>query len=161
MGLTRAKLQLHPSAARVRSVFGMPQLSEVSRFVDKIPEHLMEVVRPEPAANFGLARSSSYVTAYGDDVFGDTALMPPRRALTECAARVGHGLAHPVPASSTGRERSLGEGGFAPGTRVLHVTFGEGSVTHTEGEGPKQKLTVLFPHLGHEVIVARFVEPLG
>ena len=60
------------------------------------------------------------------------------------------------------REESsdLGAGGFAPGSKVKHTTFGVGEVSRAEGSGRNCKLTVVFPEHGRKVIVARFVQAL-
>ena len=41
VGVTRAKRTLHLSAARTRTVFGEPRLSELSRFLAEIPSELL------------------------------------------------------------------------------------------------------------------------
>ncbi len=87
--------------------------------------------------------------------------MPPKREHVSRDMRASSPALPAVAGVDASRVRRLGDGTFPPGCRVLHATFGEGKVTHSEGEGPKQKLTVIFPTLGQKVIVARFVEPLG
>jgi hypothetical protein len=49
---------------------------------------------------------------------------------------------------------------FAPGTRVFHATFGEGTVIDSRGEGKRHFLTIEFPSEPRpKTIAARFVEP--
>ena len=130
VGLTRAKQHLHLSAARLRSLYGRPQWTELSRFLREIPAELLD--------QDGLGEAESEADA-------------------ESAAGSDHGRrvtwAREADAEAT-------ETGFAPGTRVLHATFGEGRVIASDGAGARRKLTIEFPVAGRKVIVARFVEPM-
>jgi DNA helicase-2/ATP-dependent DNA helicase PcrA len=138
VGLTRAKEALHLSAARVRSIFGKPQLSELSRFVSEIPEELVEVT----------ARTANPpLPQLGQRTFVPVGSMP-----TPEPQAPGDDL--PVARTDGGTFT------FPPGTRVLHATFGEGRVVGSDGAGTRQKLTIQFPKIGQKVIVARFVERL-
>ena len=161
VGLTRAKTNLYLSAARVRSIFGQPQLSEISRFVAEIPQALLEVTQ---ASNRRFSPHGIYGAAGGGEVapadWDDGSLAPPARP--EPQPWVARSIA-PTPAAEAplGRVRHLGDGAFCVGKRVLHATFGEGCVVAADGHGPRQKLTVEFATLGRKVIVARFVEPVS
>ncbi len=130
VGLTRAKRFIHLSAARSRVVFGEPTLCELSRFVTEIPSELLSL--------------------------GESA-----RPLPEPRHAVEH-FPEPPPVHGDEpvyeRPRAPSGGSFSPGTRVFHASFGEGRVLDSEGEGPRQKLTVEFASVGRKVIVARFVE---
>jgi DNA helicase-2/ATP-dependent DNA helicase PcrA len=46
VGITRAKRELYLTRARIRSVFGHTVSHPPSRFLDEIPEHLLEPVKP-------------------------------------------------------------------------------------------------------------------
>jgi len=155
VGLTRAKDRLILSAVRVRSIFGRPTASDVSRFITEIPQALLEFgdadapdgdeqeVReshgapgPEPHAD------DSRWLAPGSDPWDAPAA--DAEAPASAAARTApHPLASP----------------FAAGMRVFHATFGEGRVLSSDGLGERAKLTIQFPSVGRKVIVARFVEP--
>jgi DNA helicase II / ATP-dependent DNA helicase PcrA len=150
VGLTRAKKQLHLSAARSRTVFGEPRLSELSRFVGEIPMELLalgegtNMFRAATAAKSSRAASAS-AEGYDElvpDPFDANGAEPdddgaPPALRAQPAARAG---------------------GFRPGTRVFHASFGEGRVVGSEGDGPREKLTIDFPTVGRKVIVARFVD---
>jgi len=148
VGLTRAKERLHLSAARVRSHFGEPRWSELSRFVAEIPGDLLALgddlaagtttARAAHGAPAAAAHDEAYDSLDGSryvEYFDTPQVMPAP------AARGG----------SNGAE-------FVPGTRVFHASFGEGRVLDCEGSGPRQKLTIEFPGVGRKTIVARFVD---
>ncbi|KAK1548540.1 hypothetical protein Q3G72_032135 [Acer saccharum] len=156
VGLTRAKQQLFLSAARVRSIFGQPQLSEVSRFVSELPEALLDtghIARSrfaDQGASLGLGGLSTSTDApLAPGLYGQS----PRGRNPGRAASAGASAAAPD-------NSAAGHGDFAPGTAVLHATFGEGRVMGSDGVGRQQKLTVEFPQIGQKIIVARFVERL-
>ena len=155
VGLTRARERLFLSAARARAVFGSPRLSELSRFVGEIPAELLDVAQAgflpsiwsDTAARPRLTTEGSTSSRNPTTTTGP---WPLRRA------RRGPRRAVPPPFPPPPH---LGSGGFAPGARVFHASFGEGFVIDADGEGPRQKLTIDFPHVGRKVIVARFVDP--
>ena len=140
VGITRSKTHLYLSAARVRTVFGSLKYSDLSRFLTEIPEDLLDL--------------------------GDTKLESPRPAtstqnyidsLFEDSGADWDELASQVPEDERAEPSS---GGFVPGSKVKHSTFGVGEVSRAEGSGRNCKLTVVFPEHGRKVIVARFVQAL-
>ena len=140
VGITRSKTHLYLSAARVRTVFGSLKYSDLSRFLTEIPEDLLDL--------------------------GDTKLESPRPAtstqnyidsLFEDSGADWDELASQVPENERAEPSS---GGFVPGSKVKHSTFGVGEVSRAEGSGRNCKLTVVFPEHGRKVIVARFVQAL-
>jgi DNA helicase-2/ATP-dependent DNA helicase PcrA len=56
VGITRAKERLHLSRATVRAAWGAPQYNPASRFLDEIPDHLLDWQRLGPS--FSGARGS-------------------------------------------------------------------------------------------------------
>ena len=52
VGITRAEKELYLTRARLRSIFGQTVSHPPSRFLDEIPEHLVEPVEPRPPAYF-------------------------------------------------------------------------------------------------------------
>jgi DNA helicase-2/ATP-dependent DNA helicase PcrA len=148
VGLTRAKRRLFLSAARIRSIFGQPQISEVSRFVGEIPEELFDRAEAPRLMQFDDTDADFLPTSTLASAF--------RPSSTPREPRMPQALGR----SATQPASNLGDDGYPAGTRVLHATFGEGRVVSSDGLGARQKLTVAFPRVGRKVIVARFVERL-
>ncbi len=71
VGITRAKKELFLTAARMRFVHGEPQMNQVSRFVEEIPENLLDV--DEYGGSFGGYRGgfgsgkTNVWAGYGED----------------------------------------------------------------------------------------------
>lgn len=141
VGLTRAEKQLHLSAARVRNVFGQPQISDLSRFVHEIPQALLDASETRKPA---LWRQPAYLQRerFGASSHGSQAIE---------ASSSWKQAATPTPETVSS---------FAKGTRVLHATFGEGRVVDTQQSSSGEKLAIEFPGIGQKVIVARFVQRL-
>ena len=140
VGITRSKTHLYLSAAGSGPFFGSLKYSDLSRFLTEIPEDLLDL--------------------------GDTKLESPRPAtstqnyidsLFEDSGADWDELASQVPEDERAEPSS---GGFVPGSKVKHSTFGVGEVSRAEGSGRNCKLTVVFPEHGRKVIVARFVQAL-
>jgi DNA helicase II / ATP-dependent DNA helicase PcrA len=142
VGVTRAREKLALSAARIRTVFGRPELSELSRFVAEIPSNLLELGElTTPGTPASVMADGSARAPFRDE-------LDQRADWGESGYRI--------------EERTSTDVEFAPGSRVFHATFGEGLVVSADGSGKQRRLTIDFPKpVGRKVIVARFVEPRG
>jgi DNA helicase-2/ATP-dependent DNA helicase PcrA len=131
VGMTRARERLFLTWARSRGIFGERRLQTRSRFLDEVPEHLLEAVRaPEPFAALGHDEA------------------PARRRGRQAPTR---DTPLSLPVGSAARTA-----GFQPGARVRHPLFGVGTVLRSDGAGDDLKLTVSFPAVGPKRLVARF-----
>lgn len=150
VGITRAKTTLNMSAARVRNVFGEPRLSELSRFVGEVPTDLISMANTSPraVAAFGTLSGRGQQPSHDESYYRD-------------AIPDDDFSAAPPKSAGAYTIKSSPRDSFAPGTKVRHNLFGEGTVVGSEGEGVRRKLQIRFPDLPEpKVIVARFVERL-
>jgi DNA helicase-2/ATP-dependent DNA helicase PcrA len=118
VGITRARKRLYISRAIARSSWGSPQHNPPSRFLNEVPSQLVDWRRTEAA-----------VTSWRNT--SATATQTWRNA-------VGYG------AKPTIREIPS----LVAGDRVLHTTFGMGTVVATSGEGDKAMADVDFGSSG-------------
>ena len=136
VGITRARKQLFVSRASVRTMWGQAQYNPPSRFIDEIPEHLIEWERIGQASvgwsTSASGRSQSARGALRDDTpaFGS-----------------GRGAARAL----KGRTLAL-----SVGDKVLHSTFGLGTVKATSGQGDNAKADVDFGSAGLKRLALRF-----
>src|SRR5215211_2227139 len=126
VGITRARKRLYISRAIARSSWGSPQHNPPSRFLNEVPSQLVEWRRTEAAV-------TSWRNTYA------TATQTWRNA-------VGYG------AKPTIREIPS----LLPGDRVLHTTFGMGTVVATSGEGDKAMADVDFGSSGLKRLSLRY-----
>ena len=119
VGITRARQRLYLTRATVRSQWGSPQYNPASRFTEEIPDHLIDWRR------LGTARSGYTSSAAS-------------RTQQSWRATVGFGAR---PAIRTVPSVDVGD-------RVLHTTFGMGTVIATSGAGDTAKADVDFGSVG-------------
>jgi len=126
VGITRARKRLYISRAIARSSWGSPQHNPPSRFLNEVPSQLVDWRRTEAA-----------VTSWRNT--SPTATQTWRNA-------VGYG------AKPTVREIPS----LVAGDRVLHTTFGMGTVVATSGEGDKAMADVDFGSSGLKRLSLRY-----
>jgi len=122
VGITRARQRLYLTRATVRVMWGQPQYNPASRFLEEIPGRLVDWRRLAPATGG----------------WGTT-----ERVRREASWKTTVGY---VP----GAKRDAGPrvAALAAGDRVLHTTFGLGTVLETAGAGEQLKAVVDFGSVG-------------
>jgi DNA helicase-2/ATP-dependent DNA helicase PcrA len=142
VGLTRAKQRLYVSRAVMRSAWGAPQHNPSSRFLAELPETLIDWKRTE--ADLTSWFSSSASTRYADrsGYIPAAATVQRRRASAAPAPQPTKG-SRPVPS-------------LEPGDRVVHDTFGMGSVVTVEGVAEKAVASIDFGSLGVKRLLLRY-----
>src|SRR4051794_35072481 len=140
VGLTRAQQRLYVTRAVVRSAWGAPAHNPASRFLDELPVDLVDWRRTEsaqtswnrPVLSSGLAGSSG--GSAGPRRFGTAAVR--------------------ADADARGQKREVPS--LAPGDRVLHDTFGMGSVVALDGVGDKAVASIDFGSQGVKRLLLRY-----
>ncbi len=172
VGMTRAMDTLILSRARYRRRYGtdMPEPSVASRFLEEIPQALMQDLgsprRPAYAPSSDYSTGKHYAYEDEDQRPVHERRDTPQRArysgpaynsidnIAEFFASRGKKFSRPkveIP-QSTGRT------GFRPGQRVRHPKYGEGTVYKREGDGEDAKITVQFPRFGLKKLVEKYAQ---
>jgi DNA helicase II / ATP-dependent DNA helicase PcrA len=153
VGITRAMQRLFISHAWSRMLFGSTQYNPPSRFLEEIPDSLVESkgnvtgrssygrqsYRPRGGGG-GYAEPPPYRRRGADG--GDTASDEHRDRVVEAAIRAGARTA-PQPSNSQ-------ELGLRVGDDVAHPAFGEGVIIHIEGVGEKAEAVINFAGVGQK-----------
>ncbi|SJM71498.1 ATP-dependent helicase [Gulosibacter sp. 10] len=163
VGITRARKVLHISLAMSRTTFGESSVAMPSRFLQEIPEQLIEWrqspgmatsrggERPRAlnATGFGGGRR-----AVGSRMYGD---MPEGRGLTSefKPTRGNRTFDNQV----TGQMRDNADLELEQGDRVKHTDFGEGTVRSVRGLRAKRVAEVEFDEAGTKKLLIK-VAPL-
>jgi DNA helicase II / ATP-dependent DNA helicase PcrA len=133
VGITRAEQDLYITNAQMRTLFGRTSMNAASRFINEIPNDLIE-----PFQKPGRMANSS----------GLTASAPARQTFA--------GTRNPVvrPAlQSTGGE----DIGWRVGDKAEHGKWGIGTVVSVKGEGEGKELDIAFPSpVGIKRLLAKF-----
>jgi len=144
VGITRARRQLVLTSAARRRVFGEYQNTEPSRFIDEIPQDLIEQEMPSPPRY-----SSGTDWSYRPNPYGRRGGYPSRRQEDDNAK---------VATQNFRYEEEDQTPGLRPGARVNHAQFGPGTVVSVEDLEDDQKLVVKFVSVGTKTLRARYAK---
>ncbi|MGV8965731.1 MAG: DNA helicase PcrA [Cellulomonas sp.] len=140
VGLTRARERLYVSRAAVRTSWGMPNEFPASRFLDDLPDELVDWRRRE--SSMAVLRSGAgYGSGYGGSA-------PKKRPVPPSPDGPKFGSATPRPA---GDVPSL-----AIGDKVTHDSYGLGTVVGVEGAGPNCVAKIDFGSDGTKRLLLRY-----
>ncbi|MEV4561839.1 DNA helicase PcrA [Kitasatospora sp. NPDC049285] len=140
VGLTRARQRLYLTRSVLRSAWGQPSYNPASRFLEEIPDTLIEWKRTGASAvpaSRGYSSNSS--SSRGGSSSGSLTSTP----------KAGWGKSA---RSMVDREVVA----LAVGDRVSHDTFGLGTVVATQGIGDKARATVDFGSTGRKELLLRY-----
>lgn len=142
VGITRAKEDLTLCYAKMRMVRGETQMNAVSRFVREIPTELMDNKPQAPKTR-------------------PIAVAAPKRTAAENKPYIAGGGLGSLAAAGITKGAGAVAGGkpdYDIGDRVVHVKYGEGTVTDLE-PGPRDyKVTVDFDEAGQKIMYAAFAK---
>jgi DNA helicase-2/ATP-dependent DNA helicase PcrA len=125
VGMTRAKKKLFLCHAERRRIFGNDQYNLSSRFLDEIPEELLNRIEPPSQKSY-------------DDWQEDI----PSSMESPVAARTASGSGDPA-------------NPYQVGVKVRHPVFGLGTIKQCEGGTDNRKITVAFQSSGLKKLVAK------
>src|SRR3954471_15016573 len=141
VGLTRARERLYVSRALVRSAWGAPAHNPASRFLGEVPDELVDWRRTEADQVHWQRPDLSRTTGFGQPTAAG------RRNFSAAAAR-----ADVAAKSKPAREVPS----LSPGDRVVHDTFGLGTVVTVEGVADKAVASVDFGSEGVKRLLLRY-----
>ena len=151
VGVTRARERLYLTRAVTRSAWGAPQHNPASRFFDDVPVETLrwerseaDIVRWGPSGDAGDSSDWDGWGRWGSRSPGSSSRDSESGAVVGAGwtpSRTGRAgpAARPVPTAGTRAAISV-----APGDRVLHDSFGMGTVVATTGAGDRGEATVDF-----------------
>ncbi|SEO04954.1 DNA helicase-2 / ATP-dependent DNA helicase PcrA [Amphibacillus marinus] len=136
VGITRAEQILHLTHAKMRTLYGRTNMNQVSRFIDEIPEDLLEGFyshsEPHP---FELSNKQ-----------------PPSR-------QNKHGMASKQPVKRFAQHQTTGgeNEAWQVGNKANHKKWGVGTVVKVTGSGEAMELDIAFPApTGVKRLLAKF-----
>ncbi len=180
VGITRAKENLFLTCARQRTVFGSTSCNMVSRFLNEIPEEMLdgadEVFGSKKANNSIFEKASfedsKYTWSYGSRNNGNIKTYKVTDSIRQGVAASGIGKDN----NSTGTGNmfkktaesflnSLSKSNstnnvdleqYKEGVKVYHKKFGEGIISTVEAEGDDLKVDIDFEKVGHKRLMAKY-----
>lgn len=126
VGITRAEKELYISNATTRTVFGRTSSYLPSRFIDEIPEELVDGLRAKRKVP--------------DDI---------KRHVPQHMSVTSRPVTKPIVRNELIADWKVGD-------TAIHSKWGNGKVINVTGEGAGMKLTIEFPTQGVRVVMAKF-----
>lgn len=167
VGITRAKQYLYLTCAKHRTIFGSTSYNQISRFVQEIPEELLEgyaeiVNRGSKEDEF---KDSGYRWSYGkgqtvktykmdEEDKKNTAKILQENKTSGFQFRTAESFLNSIKQNNQNSDVDLSK--YKVGQRVYHKKFGEGTITKLEQEGNDIKVDLEFDKVGHKRLMAKF-----
>ncbi|GAB3043068.1 DNA helicase PcrA [Virgibacillus ainsalahensis] len=129
VGITRAEQELYLTHAKMRTLYGRTNMNPISRFINEIPDELMDGIEQAKTTMFGSSFAQSKERP-----------SPVKRK----AERMQQ---------TTGAESKS----WGPGDKATHKKWGTGTVVKVQGEGEAMELDIAFPApVGVKRVLAKF-----
>ena len=167
VGITRAKQYLYLTCAKHRTIFGATSYNQVSRFVQEIPEELLEGYAEMVNSNSkeDEFKDSGYRWSYGkgqtvktykmdEEDKKNTAKILQENKTTGFQFRTAESFLNSIKQNNQNSNVDLSK--YQVGQRVYHKKFGEGTITKLEQEGNDIKVDLEFDKVGHKRLMAKF-----
>ncbi|WP_018923587.1 DNA helicase PcrA [Salsuginibacillus kocurii] len=140
VGITRAEQELHLTRANMRRLYGRTQTNAPSRFIDELPDELVQPVGPAASGPAG----GTSIPPKQTQGQGNTASRRPGTSAN--AARSMQTT------TNTGGESYA----WQVGDQAEHKKWGTGTVVSIKGEGEDIELDIAFPTEGVKRLYAKF-----
>lgn len=163
VGLTRAKRFLHLTCAKRRTIFGSTSYNPVSRFVNEIPTDLLDGYDEAFKSKKDEFKDSGYKWEYGNKQSQvktysmDSYKVPVGvSASSSNENKFQFRTAESFLNSLNKKEDKVEINKYAPGQRVYHKKFGEGTINKIEPEGDDIKVDISFDKSGNKRLMAKY-----
>jgi len=164
VGITRAKKELHLSAASARMARGETQYNPTSRFIKEIPRYLLKM---EQAGRGNTFRNSNAFGGSPIRNISGASIPVPRKAYSNANRDFDfekpkpRTTAMPYSVTPAAPAKNFGSGpssslDYTIGDTVRHIKFGVGTVTNIVNGGRDFEVTVLFESYGVKKLLASF-----
>ncbi len=136
VGITRAKDELYLTHASMRTLYGRTNVNPVSRFMDEIPEELMDIdgiLEQGKSMGSEVSRLNSFANS--------------------------HMISMRKPKEDKHKKRppcNVDSSAVKPGTKIYHKKFGQGTVISIDGSGDNTQLTIAFDQKGIKKLMLGF-----
>ena len=166
VGITRAKENLFLTCSKQRTVFGSTSYNPISRFLQEIPEELLEGYEEafgNTSNKEGIFKESSYTWTYGSKDNGNIKTYKVNekepvmvaKSNSNFAFRTAENFLNNLGKRATNK-KAVDLTQYQAGVRVFHKKFGEGTIRLVEPEGEDLKVDINFDKVGHKRLMAKF-----
>ena len=167
VGITRAKENLFLTCSKQRTIFGSTSYNPVSRFLNEIPQELLEGYDEafgETKNKEQIFKDSQYTWSYGSRNNGNikTYKIEEQKATVAASSKnTNNGFMFRTAESflnnlSKKSANNIDLSKYKSGVKVFHKKFGEGTINKVEPEGEDLKVDIDFNKVGHKRLMAKF-----
>ena len=168
VGITRAKEHLFLTCSKQRTIFGSTSYNQISRFLQEIPEELLEGYEEafgETTNKDRMFKDSSYNWTYGNNagkvksykieekepvLVGSSKKDNNNNFMFRTAESFLSNL------NKKKSENNVDLSKYKTGVRIFHKKFGEGTIDGVEAEEDDLKVDINFDKVGHKRLMAKF-----
>ena len=165
VGITRAKQYLYLTCSKKRTIFGSTSYNAVSRFVNEIPDDLLDGIDEFNKSDSNEFEDSPYKWEYGtsskvksykiDDSFKQDGFGVAAKGINNSFQfRTAESFLNTLNSKKDNNMFDISK--YKEGQRVYHKKFGEGIINKIEEEGEDFKLDISFDKAGHKRLMAKF-----
>ncbi len=176
VGITRAKEHLFLTCSKQRTIFGSTSYNQVSRFLEEIPEELLEGYEEafgETTNKDRMFEDSSYKWSYGNNGNGKVkSYKIDTKEPVMVASKINNGIGNKNNNNNNFMFRTAESflsnlnkkknntnvdlSQYKSGVRIYHKKFGEGTINKVEPEDDDLKVDINFDKVGHKRLMAKF-----
>ncbi len=138
VAITRAKDVLFITHTKCRLLYGRTQYNPISRFIDEIPDKLIENETEERGAGFSGVHGQSFAAKSKPQIFKNDEITVNKQLFV--------------------RPQKANIQIFTEGDRVIHMTFGEGEILSAKPMGADTLYEIAFDKVGTKKLMATYAK---
>ena len=159
VGITRAKQYLFLTCAKQRTIFGSTTYNQPSRFLQEIPEELLEGY--QDAFSTDNYQDSTYDWEYKRNFSKTKTYKIENNDNDSKKAQSTNTYNFRTPESFLSNlnkksQNDIDLSKYKAGVKIFHKKFGEGIINYVEEEGEDLKVDITFNKAGHKRLMAKF-----
>lgn len=153
VGITRAREYLYLSCAKQRTIFGSTTCNRISRFVQEIPDELIEKEGAEAEENQNKGFKQEWTYGKNSPSWGN---MQSTSSINKAPLYQFKTAESFLKTVASKKEIDVDLSKYKIGQTVTHKKFGEGIIHDIEQEENDLKLDIIFEKVGHKRLMAKY-----
>ena len=161
VAITRAKKKLYISSASTRMLYGMTNRNRPSRFVEEIPEELLDKkgARPMSYQTHGIPQQRSAVQGSASRGFSKPSAQSPARASNSIPSKPAYSFSASSGFSGAGAKKPAAAAqSYSVGETVKHKAYGTGVILSMQKMANDTMLEIAFEKVGTKKIMANYAK---
>ena len=161
VAITRAKKKLYISSASTRMLYGMTNRNRPSRFVEEIPDELLDKrgARPMSYQTYGIPQQRSAGQGSASRGFSKPSSQSPARASNAIPQKPAYGFSASSGFSGAGAKKPAAAAqSYSVGETVKHKAYGTGVILGMQKMANDTMLEIAFEKVGTKKIMANYAK---